>query len=58
MMLSPTAEERPVEPPGRHDDGGEVEGRGEEGDPRGGVEEDLQDHGQDPAGTLLRQVLH
>ncbi len=28
------------------DDGGEVEGGGEEGDHRGGVEEDLQNHGQ------------
>ncbi len=28
------------------DDGGAVEGGGEEGDHRGGVEEDLQNHGQ------------
>ncbi len=28
------------------DDGGEMEGGGEEGDHRGGVEEDLQNHGQ------------
>ena len=35
-----------------------MEGGGEEGDPGGGVEEDLQDHGQDPPGALLLQVLH
>ena len=47
-----------MEPPGRPDDGGEVEGGGEEGDPGGGVEEDLQDHGQDPPRPLLLQVHH